>query len=118
MRRSILSVALAAVLVAAAASPVVAASAYITPTTQSHAHGVASHWSLSWGGYSPYTVVWDRGDGSGLYWASTTSTSYPDSHVFYPCTTTRFHQYLNVWDSHNNPAQDDSYATENGGNPC
>ena len=118
MRRSILSVALAAVLVAAAASPAAAASANITPYTQSHGYGVASHWTLTWGTYSPYTVFFDYGDGNEHDWSSTTLSGYYQSYTFWPCHTTRFQQELGVRDSHNGIANDYSYATETGGVQC
>lgn len=77
-----------------------------------------SNWTLTWSGYSPYEVLFDHGDGTGVYWPSTTLTSSNQSYTFYPCVGTTFRQYLNIWDAHGNPGGDDSHATEGGGSPC
>lgn len=95
-----------------------AASANAEPETQSHAHGVSSHWTLTWGGDGPFEVLWSRGDGSGLWWPSTNIMGWSDSYAFYPCSTQQFTQRLQVWDDDGGYAQDYTRATESGGSPC
>jgi hypothetical protein len=118
MRRSMLSVALAAVLLAAAVSPAAATTCNISPGTQTHAHGVASHWTISWSGRSPFNWSFDTGDGNYSYANGVTYTSTGLSYTFWPCSTTRFQQSLVVDDSNGIRAVQSSYATENGGSPC
>ncbi len=95
-----------------------AASANAEPETQRHPHGVASHWTLTWGGDGPFQVLWTRGDGTGLWWPSTHIVNSSDSHAFSPCTTEQFTQLLEVEDSDAGYARDYTRATEAGGTPC
>lgn len=95
-----------------------AASANAEPETQSHPHGVASSWTLTWGGDGPFQVLWSRGDGTALWWPSTNIVNWADRHAFSPCTTEQFTQRLQVWDSDAGYAQDYTRATEAGGSPC
>lgn len=117
MRKSVAAI-FAPLCLLGSASNVVAVSSNIYPTTQSHAYGVASHWTLSWGSYSPYEVLFHYGDGYALYWASTTRTGSSQSYTFWPCVTHTYHQMLQVWDGHDSYAVDNSYATEHSGGPC
>ncbi len=118
MRRLALSIALAASLMVGSTPAVGAASANISPYSQTHSYGVASHWTLTWSGYSPFEVLFDRGDSTGVYWPSTTSTSSSQSYTYYPCVTTKYFQYLDVWDSHSAYANDNGWAREGGGPSC
>lgn len=112
--------AMAVILILPSVLPVLATSATITPSTQSHAHGVASSWSLTWGSAAPYDVYfwWDVND-SPADWIllDTTTTSKHITHTFYPCVGTNFSQELDVYDQHA-LAADTSTASEAGGNPC
>ena len=83
-------------LVFAVAGVAFAASASITPHTQSHAHGVASNWTLSWGNAGPYDVNFYRGNGTVVIWTNTNQSLSSQSYKFYPCTTTTFQQWLRV----------------------
>jgi hypothetical protein len=106
-------------LVGSSTGQALANSATINPGTQTHNHGVKSSWGLSWTGTAPFDAVFTHGDGSGIeIW--TWGLTYNQTHTFWPCTTTTFHQILTVQDSHNPPliAQDGSTAKEYGGTPC
>jgi hypothetical protein len=125
MRRRLLGLPVALLLSAITAGTVLAASATIQESSQSHGHGVAATWHLSWGTHSPYHVEFYYGDGLVTVWENTTLTSAVKTHAFYPCTTTVFHQELDVWDGWNDvdhtfrgTASDTSTATESGGTPC
>lgn len=109
---------LASLCLLASASNAFAISASISPSSQSHSYGSASHWNLAWGGYSPFEVLFEYGDGVGRYWSSTTLTSYYDTYTFWPCSSTQFHQSLKVWDSQSGYAYTTSTATEAGGGGC
>ncbi len=122
MRRHVAAGIFATTLLTVGAGSVIAASANVTPSSQVHAHGVASHWTLSWGGTSPYHVEFYLGDGTVDIWQSTTIVGASDSYTFWPCTTTVFHQTLKAWDGWNDQyktykgdAQDSSTAQESGG---
>lgn len=111
-------------LVLTVAAPAAAASAFISPSSQSHGHGVASNWTLSWGATSPFHVEFYFGDGIVDVWQNVSITGSGDSYTFYPCSTTNFHQTLKAWDGWNNTthtfkgfATDTSTSQENGG-PC
>jgi hypothetical protein len=91
----------------------------ISPSSQTHAHGVASQWGASWTGNSPFTVTWCYVSGVSCdapY--QTGNTSATNRHTFYPCVTTAFTQKLYVLDFLNNSSTKYSTATEYGGNPC
>lgn len=120
MTRSILSVMLAATLILGAVSPAAATTATISPSTQSHAHGVASQWNLSWSGHSPFKWEFDFGDGAytGSFGAWVSYTSKHVTYAFYPCSWTQFNQSLVVDDAWGIRGVRSSYASENGGNPC
>jgi hypothetical protein len=117
MKRSIAAI-LASLYLLVSASNVLAIGATISPSSQSHNYGTASHWNLTWSGYSPYRVLFSFGDGVGDYWSSTTATSASSSYTFWPCNTTLYHQALEVWDSQSGYAYTSSQATESGGGGC
>lgn len=120
MKRFLSSLAMAAVLLAPSVVPAMATSATIAPHTQSHAHGVASSWSLTWGSVAPYDAYfwWDINDPSPDWMIlNTSTTSKHITHTFYPCVGTNFHQELQVTDQQA-LAFDTSTASEAGGNPC
>ncbi len=111
------------------ASTTLAASANVTPATQTHAHNVSSHWTLSWGTTSPYHVIFAYGDAGndGLLWQNTTLVGSSTSWTFSPCPgeATNFTQVLNAYDGWVNStghykglATDSSTAHENSGAPC
>lgn len=95
-------------------------SATISPSYQSHAHGVASTWSLTWGGTAPFDVYfWYDWNGSVSWYAlGTYSTGKSGlSEAFFPCTGMTFTQELDVYDQLGD-AYTTSHAHELGGNPC
>lgn len=119
MRKSLLAPSLAAAIVVASVMVVTATTTSITPSSQTHAHGVQSNWLASWTGESPYTVTWCYVNGVSCNAPfQTGSTSKLYSHAFYPCTTTTFTQKLYVIDFLGNGSTRYSSATEYGGNPC
>jgi hypothetical protein len=115
MRRSSLAFLLTISLAVALAGVAIATTANASPETQSHAHGVASTWSGTWSGTSPFYVKFNYGDGYSWIAASTTATSHNWSHTYWPCTYTTFHPYLYVVDDNENSARDDLMASESGG---
>lgn len=115
MRRLILASLLTISLAAALAGVAIATTANASPESQSHAHGVASTWTGTWSGTSPFYVKFSYGDGTSWIRTSTTATSGNWSHTYWPCTTTTYHPYLYVVDDNENPARDDLIATEAGG---
>ncbi len=112
------TVSLAAALLMASTSPATATTASITPASQTHTHGVASHWTVSWTGKSPYTWSFDFGDGFYTYGNGVTYTSRQIGYTFWPCSTTRFQQSLVVDDANGIRGVSSGYATEAGGSPC
>jgi hypothetical protein len=98
------------------ATNVLAVSAVISPTTQTHTHGSSSHWDLSWGGSGPFDVYFWYNTSGGVSWSlvNTNTTTKSLSHVFTPCVTTTFHQELDNYDSLGFAATT-STAKENGG---
>lgn len=125
MKRQFVAVGLALTMVFSQGGQAFAVSASITPATQSHAHNVASHWWLGWGDTSPFNVLFDYGDGYGLYWSSTTLRSYYATYGFSPCPgdPTLYYQSLSVFDGYHYPyyngyAVSYSSARESQGSPC
>jgi hypothetical protein len=100
-----------------------ALSANISPANQNHAHGVSSHWALTWGGAQPFDVyfAYDVINAPAWTWFinGTTTTSKNLSMAYWPCTTTNFKQQLAVYD-HNGGLGlfRTSHAYESGGSPC
>lgn len=94
------------------------ASANAEPETQSHAHGVPSTWTLTWGGDAPFDVDFYYGDGVVRVYRDTWLVRDSASHAFWPCSTTIYTQWLRVWDSDFGYADDFTRATEAGGSPC
>lgn len=117
MRKRFLSFILVVVMMPATSGVVIAASASANPYAPTHSHGVASSWTLSWGNTAPYSVFFYYGDGAKWSYLGN-ATGASRSHTFWPCTQTTFQQHLTVLDGHNGVADDFSYATEYGGNPC
>jgi hypothetical protein len=115
---AVCAVLVAASLILSIAGTAIAAGATITPATQSHTHGVKSTWTLSWSRYSPYEVFFAYGDGYVLHNASTAQVSIVTNRTFWPCSGHTYHQFLDIYDKHNNHAGADSYASEGGGSPC
>jgi hypothetical protein len=129
MKRHLRLLPFAAILSLAMATATLAASASITPASQSHAHNVSSHWTLAWGTTSPYHVLFAYGDpgGNGLLWQNTNVVSGSANWTYSPCPgeQTTFTQWLNVYDGWNNTtghykgfASDSSTAHEASGSPC
>ncbi len=120
MKRSVISLLLAATLVVGSSGSALGISATITPGSQSHAHGVSSSWTLNWGGASPFSVYfWYDANEQYPDWyrVGTYTTSGSTSHAFWPCQGTTFRQELDVYDQIG-AAYTASHATEGGGNPC
>lgn len=120
-RRTLAGLALCLSLVVANASPVSAtASGFISPASQYHAHGVASHWSTGWGQVAPYDQYFCYGDGTPcVVLNNTTLTSRGYSHTFYPCQYKNFTQTLYVKElSTGSYGYAFSSAAEGGGSPC
>ncbi|HJP88992.1 MAG TPA: hypothetical protein VJ850_08165 [Candidatus Limnocylindrales bacterium] len=96
----------------------------VSPSTQTHNHGVASNWAHSWSGVSPFVVSFCPSVNTGNvicfggYHTSTTSANR--TYTFWPCVTTNFKNYAFVADDDGNGAQSNVYthASEGGGNPC
>jgi hypothetical protein len=92
------------------------------PSSQSHAHGVASSWSLTWAGTAPYTIFWAYDvNVPTWYWtiANTYTTSKNLSATYYPCVTTKFTERMDATD--HIPGSGGStkvFSTEGGGTPC
>lgn len=99
-------------------APAAAISVNTTPESQSHNHGVASSWSLNWGGNDPFDVLFQYGDGYFVGWTNTNATNKSKSHTYFPCNDTTFQQRLEVNDDATAYAIDLTEAFENGGNPC
>lgn len=119
-RARIVIVALAMSLLISA--PVAAISGSLTPSTQSHGHGVASNWTGSWGTHPTYDVhfCYVTGTSECASWLLNTNLVTKNwSHSFYPCSTTQFTQGMYVYED---PTGVDelltSKATESGGTPC
>lgn len=121
MKRFITAIALALTIAFGSSGIVSAISANISPSTQSHAHGVKSNWTLTWGGSQPFSVYfwYDVDSVPSWYWhiSNTATTSKALSTAFYPCSTATIRQQLQVYDQ-GGVAAKTSYATEQGGNPC
>jgi hypothetical protein len=95
-----------------------AASAGISPSVQGGTSPYNAQWSLQWGTTAPYEVLFLRGNGSGLYWPSTSSTSYNDTYTFYSCIDTSFNQRLEVIDGTNQWAVATARTNVLGGSFC
>ncbi len=118
MKRACLALVLALVLVFQVPGTAFAVlNVTISPSTQTHAHGVASHWSLSWNGQAAFTWLFEYGDGA-VIGDTRSTTSASTSHTFWLCSTTKYTQWLSVRDSTLDFGVMHSYAWENGGNPC
>ena len=125
MRRLLALVAGCGLLWAMASAPVGATqiSASISPSTQTHAHNVASSWTGSWTGNTPFHVEFWYGDGFVTTTDLTNSHSKAYTHVFAPCPgeATTYTQTLNVWDSWPGPGYftyKNSVSHEAAGSPC
>jgi hypothetical protein len=123
MQRSFPTAILALLLVLTMSGGAAASTASITPATQTHGHGVAASWTLSWGGVAPFRTVcfyYDKdntGEG-GFCLLETNAVGATASHAFYPCVGRTYTQVLNVTDHNSTFATKTSKATESGGNPC
>ena len=124
MQRMLLALGLAACLAVLSAVPVGATTADISPSSQSHAHNVASHWTASWSGRLLFNVDWEYGDGNGISGNATNVVEFGLTYGWSPCPgdQTNYTQTLSVWDNithgSSNFASDTSTAHENAGNPC
>ena len=118
MKRVLVSVSIAVLLILSNTGIVAATSANISPHSQSHAHGQASSWTATWGDVSPYNAVFHPSTADpGLHeWAQygISYTSYSHSMAFYPCTGTVFTQQLVIDDAYGS-ANHWSTASEAGG---
>jgi hypothetical protein len=114
--RRIWAVVLALALSLAMTTNAFAVSATISPHSQSHVHGSASSWTLTWGGTGPYDVYfwYDIHYGASWWLTNTYTTSKQLSHSFVPCRSTTFYQELDNYDAYG-LAADTSSATEAGG---
>ena len=100
MKRVLVSVSIAVLVILSNTGIVAAASANISPHSQSRAHGQLSSWTATWVGNGPYQPVFhpDVADpglheyAPGWTWA----TSYQHSMAWYPCKTTTYTQQLVV----------------------
>jgi hypothetical protein len=122
MRRVLIITGIAAALALAAAPAVLAASADISPNTQTHNHGIASNWTATWSGTPNYDVfIWyDNTKSYNISIINTSATSRGFSHAFWPCHDTTFTQEVDVY-RHTTGALEalaTSTATEKGGSPC
>jgi hypothetical protein len=124
MKRLLMPTAFALILAVAISGVASAISANINPLSQTHAHGVKSAWSLTWGGvpgsHGFDVYFWyDVNNDYPPHWVSlgTFATSASKSTAWWPCTTTTFYQELDVYDQYG-AAGTTSHATESGGNPC
>lgn len=108
---------LVAVLVVAALA-VRAASAGVSPSLQSGTSPYNANWSLTWGGSAPFEVLFSYGDGNGLWWPSTYSTSYNANRTFATCVDKSYFQALAIEDSTGAPANAGSRVNVNGGAFC
>jgi hypothetical protein len=120
LRRALATFAMVFVLTASAGPAAALTNMGVTPGTQSHAHGVASNWTATWGGQPTFDELFSYGDGSTAGWIlNTTLVSKNFSHTFYPCTG---HTYEQEHFVHEDPTGNNglitSHATEAGGNPC
>ncbi len=120
MRKRLAASVIAALLtIALAGGAQATTSANLSPSSQTHAHGVQSTWSGSWSGTAPFGVTLYHGDGTTESLVNTYSTSYSNfKHAFYPCTTTTFTQHLRVSDQVGPLNSNYTTATESGGYPC
>jgi hypothetical protein len=118
MRRILSAVVAAMLLGSQFVLPTTATTASISPTTQSHAYGVASTWTDSWGGSAPFEVRFFTGDGYVFAPVYNTQTQMVVRHAFYPCRGTTYRQTLTVIDRINYGIATNSSATEGGGGPC
>jgi hypothetical protein len=120
MKRVVVSVSTALLFVLSNTGIVAAASANISPHSQSRAHGQASSWTATWGDAGPYNVVFHPDTANpGLHeWVrrGIWTTSYQHSMAWYPCTTTTYTQQLVVDDKYGS-ANHWSTATEGGTPP-
>jgi hypothetical protein len=105
MKRPFLALMLAIALVMGSSGSTLAVSVSISPSYQSHAHMVSSHWTTSWSGTSPYHVQFWYGDGFVALTESTTATWLPRTHMFAPCPgePELYYQTLQVWDGYYYP---------------
>lgn len=123
MKRRLVSIGLACLIVLSMAGVAEAFGGNINPGSQSHPHGVPSAWTLSWSGVAPFSVVFQY-DTLTPSWAwsisGTTTTSKMLSVVYDPCTTTTFANKLSVTDSDTPHSGGNwtSHAQEAGGLPC
>lgn len=123
MRIRVAAILVALALILTMTASVSATGLTVTPSTQSHAHGVASNWTQSWSGVSPFDVAFcpQLTPAPTYCFASLTNTTLTTknrSYTFYPCQGTTFKQYAWVNDAVGSQATVYTYATENGGNPC
>lgn len=102
--RRLLVLAVMIAILAAAALAVRAASAGISPSLQTGTSPYTANWSLSWGGSSPFEVLFSYGDGYGLFWPSTSSTNYNANRTFTTCVDKNYYQALAIEDSTGAPA--------------
>lgn len=124
-RRVHVALATSIMLVIATAAPVIAISQSVTPSSQSHAYGVASTWTQSWGGNAPFDVAFcpRNSPTPTVCFTSLNNTNLVSrnrSYTFYPCRSTTFQQYAWVRDQGGAGAQSTiyTYATEGAGAPC
>lgn len=93
----LLAVVIAGLTVAALSARAI--SAGISPSLQTGTSPYTANWNLSWSGSSPFEVLFSYGDGGGLYWPSTTSTSHNASRLFTTCVDKNYYQALSVEDT-------------------
>lgn len=121
MKRHILSMVIALMLVVAVAGQAFALTITLTPSTQTHAHGVSSNWTGSWGTHAPYDVhmCYVFGTSECASWLFGTNLVTKNwSHAYFPCSTTQFTDELYVLENTGADGILRTKATENGGTPC
>jgi exo-beta-1,3-glucanase (GH17 family) len=120
MRRLLFAVVLGmSIAVVTTGASLATTSAHLTPSSQSHAHGVASSWSGTWSGTGPFSWTLYHGDGSTESATNVTYTSHNFAdYAFFPCSTTTFNQHIRVTDQVGPLNSNTTSATETGGNPC
>jgi hypothetical protein len=97
------------------------ATASIDPLSQTHNHGVASNWTLTWSGTAPFRTVcfyYDSSTGEGWCLGNTYAVGATTHRTFWPCVTKTYTQALNVTDWANSFDTAGSTAKEYGGTPC
>jgi hypothetical protein len=89
----------------------------LTPSSQTHNHGVASSWTGTYGN-GMQEIKFCYGDGGCKETFNPSGNSMNYSHTFWPCFTTTYTQSFSGYDLFLTYLPKNSTSRESGGSPC